>query len=217
MPPGYLTPKTLVLDLKGTILSTEYVFGKGYVIMKRPGLTEFLNKMAKMYEVVILCEEDIFFASQLVESLDTNHTIFSARMGRECLCLRNGELVKDLSYLNRDLKNVIIIDKSANMVRFQPDNAIILPEFKGDKNDKALIELIPFLEHLVKDRITDVREEINKFGHAETGKKYLEKLQRIRDSLVVKQQSGLSRLLTKKTEKSIPTTDVNDLAPKPPS
>ena len=29
-PPGYALPKTLVLDLKGTILSTEYVFGKGF-------------------------------------------------------------------------------------------------------------------------------------------------------------------------------------------
>ena len=215
MPPGYLTPKTLVLDLKGTILSTEYVFGKGYVIMKRPGLSEFLSKMSKMYEVVILCEEETFFTSQLTESLDPNHQIFTARMGRECLCYRGGELVKDLSYLNRDLKNVVILEKAPKMVRFQPENAIILPEFLGDENDKALIELIPFLEHLVKDRIVDVREEIKKFGHAETGKKYLEKLQRIRDSLVVKQQSGFNRLLTKKkrTHESI---DVNDLAPKAP-
>ena len=215
MPPGYLTPKTLVLDLKGTILSTEYVFGKGYVIMKRPGLTEFLSRMSQLYEIVILCEEDTFFMGQLTESLDPMHRIFSARMGRECLCYRDGELVKDLSYLNRDLKNVVIIEKNPKMVRFQPDNAIILQEFHGAENDRALIELIPFLEHLVKDRVVDVREDINKYGHAETAKKYLERLEILRDKMVDKQNTRLSRLL-KKPPKSRNESGI-DLTPKPPS
>ena len=198
MPPGYMTPKTLVLDLRGTILSAEYEFGKGYVIMKRPGLTEFLQKMVQMYEVVVLCEEDTFFTNQLLDSLDANHRIFSARMGRECLCYRDGELVKELKFLNRDLKNIVVIDKNSKMIRNNIDNAILLPEFTGDKEDRELIELIPFLEHLIKDKVPDVREEIKKFGHVDTGKKYLEKLQKIRDSLVVRQQTGLGRLLTKK-------------------
>jgi len=46
LPPGYPVPKTLVLNLKGTIVNIEYNFGTGYEIMKRPGLTEFLNKMS---------------------------------------------------------------------------------------------------------------------------------------------------------------------------
>jgi import inner membrane translocase subunit TIM50 len=33
----------------------------------------------------------------------------------------------DLSYLNRDLSKVIIIDTNAKHVRDQPENAIILP------------------------------------------------------------------------------------------
>jgi hypothetical protein len=57
-PPGYLFPKTLVLDLKGTIISADYVFGKGFEIVKRPGLTEFLGKLSTMYEVVIFGEEE---------------------------------------------------------------------------------------------------------------------------------------------------------------
>jgi Dullard-like phosphatase family protein len=216
MPPGYMTPKTLVLDLKGTLLSTEYELGKGYIIMKRPGLTEFLNKMSQMYEVVILCDEETFFTSQLASSLDPNHKIFSATMGRECLCIRGGELVKDLKYLNRDLRNVIIIDKNPNMVRLQPDNAILVSEFKGNEEDKALVELIPFLEHIVKDRVVDVREEIKKYGHAETGKKYLEKLEKIRDSLIMKQNTGFNRLFTKKNPQKIDADSI-DLTPKPPS
>lgn len=217
MPPGYPSPKTLVLDLKGTILSTEYQFGKGYVIMKRPGLTEFLNKMSQMYEVVILCEEETMFMSQLTESLDPNHRIFSARMGRECLCIRDGEFVKDLKYLNRDLKNVVILEKSPKMIRLQEDNAILLPEFNGDKEDKYLVEIIPFLEHLVKDRIQDVREEIKKYGHSETGKKYLERLQKIRDSIVMKQNQGFGRLLVRKPQPTATADATTGQTPKPPA
>lgn len=217
LPPGYMSPKTLVLDLKGTILSAEYVFGKGYVIMKRPGLTEFLNKVSQMYEVVILCEEDTFFMSQLAESLDPTHRVFQARMGRECLSYRDGELVKDLSYLNRDLKNVVIIDKSPKMVRLQEDNAILLPEFFGSDSDRALIEILPFLEHLVKDKIPDVRKEIEKYGHVDTGKKYLEKLERIRDSLVLRQSTGLNRLLTKRNVQKPDNEVFSATTPKPPA
>ena len=37
-PPGYIMPKTLVLDLKGTLVHTSYVLGHGHEVMKRPGL-----------------------------------------------------------------------------------------------------------------------------------------------------------------------------------
>jgi hypothetical protein len=218
LPPGYMQPKTLVLDLKGTLLSSEYVFGKGYVIMKRPGLTEFLNKVSQMFEVVILCEEDTFLMSQLTESLDPQHRIFQARMGRECLSYRDGELTKDLKYLNRDLKSVVIIDKNPKMVKLHSDNAILLSEFHGAESDRALIELLPFLEHLVKDKIPDVRKEIEKYGHVDTGKKYLERLEKLRASLLKQQQSGLNRFLQKRpsstTEDSEP---LSTSTPKPPA
>lgn len=54
LPPGYEIPKTLVINLTGTIVHTDFVFGKGYSIflkvraeiMKRPGLTKFLKKLS---------------------------------------------------------------------------------------------------------------------------------------------------------------------------
>lgn len=196
-PPGYMQPKTLVLDLKGTLVSIEYVFGKGYEVMKRPGLTEFLNKASQMYEVVIFSDEDFQLTHQLAQSLDPNHRIFSGRLGKESMCYRSGELIKDLSYLNRDLKNVIVIEKNVGRVKNHPDNVIILPEYKGATDDRALVELLPFLEHIVKDRVSDVREEINKFGHVETGKKYVQQLIKIRDKVTERQQKGLSGFFNK--------------------
>lgn len=38
MPDEIDLPKTLVLNLSGTIIHTDFVFGKGQEILKRPGL-----------------------------------------------------------------------------------------------------------------------------------------------------------------------------------
>lgn len=47
LPPGYAHPKTLVLNLQGTLLHSEYIFGKGFEIVKRPGLSMFLNTLGR--------------------------------------------------------------------------------------------------------------------------------------------------------------------------
>lgn len=46
--------------------------------------------------------------------------------------IENGEYLKDLSYLNRDLKKVIVIEKDQNVIKKHLNNAIFLSEFKGD-------------------------------------------------------------------------------------
>ena len=56
---------------------------------------------------------------------------------------------KDLRYLNRDLKKVIVIETNPDRVKYQKENAIFLKEFTGNKDDKALFELLPFLECLL--------------------------------------------------------------------
>lgn len=55
---------------------------------------------------------------------------------------------QDLSCLNRDLSKTIIIDTDPSHVKLQPENAIVLPKWKGQPGDKGLISLIPFLEYL---------------------------------------------------------------------
>jgi import inner membrane translocase subunit TIM50 len=48
----------------------------------------------------------------------------------------------------------------------QPENAIILPKWKGDPQDKELISLIPFLEYIPTMATPDVRKALKSFdGH----------------------------------------------------
>jgi len=84
--------------------------------------------------------------NEICEALDPNHQMIVGRFGRESTLLKNGKYIKDLSYLNRPLKEVIYIDFEDDSVDFHKENAIILPKFDGDLDDRALIDLVPFLE-----------------------------------------------------------------------
>jgi import inner membrane translocase subunit TIM50 len=54
--------------------------------------------------------------------------------------------VKDLSYLNRDLSKVIMIDTNAEHAALQPENAVIIKPWEGKGGERGLVDLIPFLE-----------------------------------------------------------------------
>lgn len=66
--------------------------------------------------------------------------------------------VQDLSFLNRDLSKVILMDTVPAHASKQPENAIILPKWKGDPTDKDLVSYIPFLEFLATYETKDTRE-----------------------------------------------------------
>lgn len=45
--PGYQHPKTLVMNMNGTLVHQTYNLGVGVEMYKRPGLTSFINRMSK--------------------------------------------------------------------------------------------------------------------------------------------------------------------------
>lgn len=53
---------------------------------------------------------------------------------------------QDLSYLNRDLSKVVMLDINEEHAALQPENAIIIKPWEGKGGDKGLVDLIPFLE-----------------------------------------------------------------------
>ena len=58
------------------------------------------------------------------------------------------EHIKDLSYMNRPIKNIIVIDSDENRVANHRDNVIAIPEFEGDMTDWSLYDVLPLLEAL---------------------------------------------------------------------
>jgi carboxy-terminal domain RNA polymerase II polypeptide A small phosphatase len=120
-----LGKKTLILDLDETLVHSSF---KPFIVksdiilnidlerrmhtihvLKRPGVHEFLERMAKLYEVVIFTASLSPYANPLIDQLD-HKRLASYRLFREHCTNVNGMYVKDMKRLGRDLKDVIIID-----------------------------------------------------------------------------------------------------------
>jgi import inner membrane translocase subunit TIM50 len=83
---------------------------------------------------------------EVCQNLDPNMEMFRGTFGRESTALKDGKYIKDLSYLNRPLKEVVYIDFSDEHVDYHPENCILIPKFEGDPEDRELIDLVPFLD-----------------------------------------------------------------------
>lgn len=70
LPPGYQNMKTLVLNITGLLVHSEYKLGIGFEILKRPGLSVFMNRMSKNYEVVLFADTDQGFVHEIADALD---------------------------------------------------------------------------------------------------------------------------------------------------
>ena len=174
--PNYLSnKKTLILDLDETLVHSAFksfyskediVFnmqfdGKQHTIhvLKRPYVDEFLDKMSKLYEIVIFTASISDYANPLLNKLDPRRRICH-RLFREH-CTSTGNLfIKDLRKIGRDLKDTIIIDNNPISYLYNKDNGIPIITWHSSQSDNELVKMIPLLELLTK--VDDVRIVIKK-------------------------------------------------------
>ena len=175
LPPSLTQKKTLVLDLDETLVHSQ--FGAFNIpsdvvinieienelheihVLIRPGVKEFLEKMSKLYEIVIFTASISKYAGPLLDILD-KEKFCSFRLFREHCTLINSSFVKDLKKLGRDLKNIIIVDNSPLAYLLNSDNGLPILTWFDDKYDQELYKITPVLEFL--NEVPDVREYINK-------------------------------------------------------
>ncbi|KAI2641013.1 NIF-domain-containing protein [Xylaria nigripes] len=160
--PMFERPYTLCISLEDMLVHSEWSREHGWRVAKRPGLDYFLRYLSQYYELVLFTSVPAAMGEPIMRKLDPFQFIVWP-LYREATKYKDGEIVKDLSYLNRDLSKVIIIDTKQSHVQNQPQNAIILPPWKGEKNDKGLVSLIPFLEFIFAMEYKDVREVLKSF------------------------------------------------------
>ncbi|KAI0839246.1 NIF-domain-containing protein [Hypoxylon sp. FL0890] len=160
--PMFERPYTLCISLEDMLVHSEWTREHGWRIAKRPGVDYFLRYLSQYYELVLFTSVPFAIGEPLVRKLDPFRFIVWP-LFREATKYKDGEIVKDLSYLNRDLSKVIIIDTKPEHVRDQPENAIILKPWTGDPKDTELVSLIPFLEYIHTMQYKDVREVLKSF------------------------------------------------------
>lgn len=161
-PAPYQRPLTLVINLEDLLVHSEWSQQNGWRTAKRPGVDYFLGYLSQYYEIVLFSSNYMMYSERIAEKLDPLHAFISYNLYKEHCVYKDGEHIKDLSKLNRDEKKVIIIDTNPTSYKLQPENAIPMKPWDGKSDDK-LISLIPFLEYLATQQITDVKPVLNSF------------------------------------------------------
>ncbi|KAF7187123.1 putative phosphatase PSR2 [Pseudocercospora fuligena] len=162
--------KCLVLDLDETLVHSSFKilhqadftipveiegqYHNVYVI-KRPGVDQFLKRVGELYEVVVFTASVAKYGDPLLDQLDI-HNVVHHRLFRESCYNHQGNYVKDLSQVGRDLKETIIIDNSPTSYIFHPQHAVPISSWFSDAHDNELLDLIPVLEDLASSHVSDV-------------------------------------------------------------
>lgn len=163
LPFPYSRPYTLVVDLDQLLISSYWSSSQGWRTAKRPGLDYFLGYLSQWYEIVLFTTQPFYLVEKIIEKLDPDRRYIAYQLFRESARLQDGKLIKDIRHLNRDPRKVIILDTNPDHVSLQPENAIVMEPWRGNKDDRELIGLIPFLEAIGIYNVADVRKALKAY------------------------------------------------------
>lgn len=171
LPPPHQKPYTLLLSLDDLLVTSTWDRQHGWRTAKRPGVDYFIAYLSQFYEVVVFTTQYYYTAYPILDKLDPYTYFIAYRLTREATRASESGPVKDLTYLNRPLERVILLDTHPEHVA-QPENTILMKPWKGEPGDKGLVEMIPFLESIGIYNPPDVRPMVKAYEGKDIPKEY---------------------------------------------
>lgn len=144
-PPYIQPPYTLVLEMKDVLVHPDWTYQTGWRFKKRPGVDNFLEQLARHFEIVVYTADQGMTVFPILDALDPNGFIMY-RLVRDATHFVDGHHVKNLDNLNRDLKRVIVIDWDPNSTKMHPENTFNISRWTGNDDDTTLFDLVAFLK-----------------------------------------------------------------------
>ena len=158
------TPVTLVLDLDETLVHGSVEGGEGSDLVfpvafngvtyqvgvkMRPHMDRFLRAVADKFEVVVFTASQQVYADTLLDIIDPKRELIKHRLFRDSCLLVEGNYLKDLNVLGRDLSKTVLVDNSPHAFGYQVDNGIPIESWFDDPHDTELLKLADFLDTIV--------------------------------------------------------------------
>ena len=186
-----LKEKILVIDLDETLIHSSFKkisnadlrikFKQELAIKKiieayvriRPGVSEFLSQLSNYYDLYIYSSSSKNYLNNIIKYIDKKNIIKKCFCRDDCIMYVENtgqdfnepnikyKYVKDLTIINKDLRNIVFIDNDITNFTLQEKNGIPIKPFYDDYDDIELYKLIPILKNLAG--FYDVRIEIEKF------------------------------------------------------
>ena len=178
----YLLPKikkyykySLVLDLDETLICIKRDSNNNVKLNKnnlialilRPGLIDFLHKMKQIYELILFSSGTSEYVSPIVKSIEKKEKFFEHILYRQHVTYDdNGNFFKNLNLLNRNVKNILIVDDTYKNFKNHKLNGISIKPFYGDVyNDKNTLRILGSILYKIRydaDITGDIRISLSK-------------------------------------------------------
>jgi hypothetical protein len=159
----YGRPITLLLDTD-LLLTPGIDKEAGIVTMRRPGIENFMSRVAPYAEIVLIStNHDEDEGTGICEKLDP-YNFRTACLNKSDTWRYKYRSAKPLSSqrLGRPQSRIVAFDKDYELCGAHCDNVLLLSNFNGTRGDSAMVDMIPFVQFLAvaAQQGRDVREVI---------------------------------------------------------